>query len=92
MKQGWISETVDRLVADAARGDETVLDRARVFAFETYPAELREAMNAADRERLFHQIDVLLGAFETAARDRVAAAANEARDRALADLKAKAQP
>jgi hypothetical protein len=87
MKQGWIAAAIDELLAAANAGDDSARARARTFAFETYPAQLREAMNAAARERLFHQIDVLLGAFETAARDRVAAAANAAAEKALADLK-----
>jgi hypothetical protein len=89
MKQGWISETVDRLVADAVRGDEGVLDRLQVFLTEDYPREVGEHMNPADASRLWGQINALLGAAESAGRAHVEAAANEARDRALSELKAK---
>jgi hypothetical protein len=91
MKQGWIAEAIDRLIADATAGDEGVLARARVFAFEDYPRELGESFNAADRERLFHSLEVLLAAHETATRAHVEAAASAAAERARADLlKAKA--
>jgi hypothetical protein len=50
------SDEMDGILADAQRGDETSRQRARVFAYETYPSFFM----AADRERFFHQIEAFL--------------------------------
>jgi hypothetical protein len=50
-------ESVDEIYAAATKGDQTARQRAREFASAS------PNLNAADRERIFHQVEVLLGAF-----------------------------
>jgi hypothetical protein len=49
---------MDKIYADATKGDQTARQRARVLATEQFPN-----MSAADRERFYHAVEARLNAF-----------------------------
>jgi hypothetical protein len=51
---------MNKIFAAATNGDTTAPQRARVLAYETYPSL---GCDGANRERFFHQVEVLLNAF-----------------------------
>jgi hypothetical protein len=51
---------MNKILAAATKGDTTARQRAHVLAYETYPSL---GCDGSNRERFFHQVEVLLNAY-----------------------------